>query len=50
MERLLCKECGQKYFGGEFNKFACPKCDTIYVRKNKKVDIREFIPVGLEDE
>lgn len=47
LERLLCKECHQKFFGGDFNKFACPKCRVIHVRKSKKQD---FIPDGLDHE
>ena len=50
MERLLCKECECKFFGGDFNKYTCPKCKTVYIRKSKKVDIKDFISVEIPDE
>jgi len=50
MERLLCEKCKQKFFGGDFNKYTCPKCKTVYLRKSKKVDIKELISTGIEDE
>ena len=50
MERLLCKEGNHKFFGGEFNKNTCQKCNTIYVRKSKKIDIKDLIVSGSFEE
>jgi Zn finger protein HypA/HybF involved in hydrogenase expression len=50
LERLMCKECNQKFFGGEFNKYSCPKCHTAYIRKSKKVDMADFIPTEVEED
>lgn len=38
----MCQECHQKFFGGEFNQYTCPKCKVIYTRKNKKVNPQDF--------
>ena len=50
MERVLCEKCHQKFFGSQENKYECPKCDTIYIRKNKKTDIQDLLNPGISAE
>lgn len=46
-KRLVCEDCGKKYYDLNRSKFACPKCGCTKTRKNS-VKIGASVPMAID--